>query len=363
MSILAHTDVAVIGGGFYGALLANDIKSRRPALDVTIVEREPALFTQASASNQGQFHMGYMYSADPQLARECMDNMDRFADVFGDAIDRDIHSLYGIHEDSQISADDYAGFCAGAGLALQPVARPEDIFGGAVRASFVSAEKTFDSAVMQRILMEKLLHNRVRLLRGACVERVEPCAHGLALTLGTQKIQAASVFNVTFADINRLHAQSGMASIALQHDTFLHFVMDLPVQYQYTAATVIRGPYASLLPSSFRQGHVLASGKFRRVQSSSVDKPVPWDGHETARAVYGQAVDEAATYLPLLQRACYRGHTVGTRSAWCDPASGAYSSRALVFQDFDGLPDYHVVLGGKVSCMFDVLAEVRRIVG
>jgi len=34
-----------------------------------------------------------------------------------------------------------------------------------------------------------------------------------------------------------------------------------------------------------------------------------------------------------------------------------------VFRDFDGMTDYHVVLGGKVSCMFDVLAEIRRIVG
>lgn len=79
--------------------------------------------------------------------------------------------------------------------------------------------------------------------------------------------------------------------------------------------------------------------------------------------VYEQAVDEAAAYMPLLCRACYRGYTIGTRSAWCDPATGAYSSRALVFKDFDGLRNYHVVLGGKVSCMFDVLAEVRRIVG
>lgn len=67
--------------------------------------------------------------------------------------------------------------------------------------------------------------------------------------------------------------------------------------------------------------------------------------------------------MPLPRRARYRGYTVGTRPAWCDPDTGAYRSRALVFRDFDGLRDYHVVLGGKVSCMFDVLAEVRHIVG
>jgi hypothetical protein len=134
--------------------------------------------------------MGYMYSADPELARECQDNIDRFSDVFGDAIDRDIHSLYGIH-----------------------------------------------------------------------------------------------------------------------------------------------------------------------------DKPPAWMDCGSAPAVYRQAVDDAAGYMPFLRSARYRGYTVGTRAAFCDPATGAYSSKALVFRDFDGMTDYHVVLGGKVSCMFDVLAEIRRIVG
>ncbi len=363
MPTVAHTDVAIIGGGFYGALLANEIKARQPTLEVMIIEKEKALFTQASSTNQGQFHMGYMYSADPALARECADNVERFMDTFGDAVDSDMHSLYGIHRQSQISADDFAGFCAGAGLALKPVKRPRDIFGDDIDTSFLTSEKTFDSAVMQRILMQKLLHNRVGLLRGVCIDRIAAAAQGLDISADSHAIRAARVFNVTFADINRLHAQSGLAPIPLQHDTFLHFVLDLPQQYRDTAATVIRGPYASLLPSNFRQGHVLASGKFRRVQSSHVDKPPSWQDTQTAPAVWQQAVDEASSYLPLLHAACYRGYTVGTRSAYCDPATGEYSSKAMVFRDFGGLPDYHVVLGGKVSCMFDVLDEVRRIIG
>lgn len=363
MPTVVHTDVAIIGGGFYGALLANEIKGRQPALEVTLIEKEPALFTQASSTNQGQFHMGYMYSADPALAHECADNVERFTDVFGDAVDGDMLSLYGIHRQSQISAGDYAAFCAGAGLALQPVERPRDIFGDDIDAAFLTCEKTFDSAVMQRILMQRMLHHRIVVERGLCVERIAPAAQGLALSAGERTVRAARVFNVTFADINWLHARSGLAPVPLRHDTFLHFVLDLPQQYRDTAATVIRGPYASLLPSSFRQGHVLASGRFRRVQSGSVDRPPPWQDTQAAPAVWQQALAEASSYLPLLRSARYRGYTLGTRSAYCDPATGEYSSKAMVFRDFGGLPDYHVVLGGKVSCMFDVLGEVRRIVG
>lgn len=362
MSTISHTDVAIVGGGFYGALLANEIRNWQPALEVTLIEREPALFTQASSTNQGQFHMGYMYSADPALAHECADNVERFIDLFGDAIDGDMLSLYGIHRQSQISADDYAGFCAGTGLSLQPVERPSDIFGADIDAAFLTREKTFDSAVMQRILMQRLLHHHVVVERGMCVERIAPAAQGLVLSAGERTVRAARVFNVTFADINALHACSSLAPIPLRHDAFLHFVLDLPEQYRNTGATVIRGPYASLLPSSFRQGHVLASGRFRQVQSGRVERPPPWQDTQAAPAVWQRAFEDASGYLPLLRSARYRGCTLGTRSAYCDPTTGEYSSKAMVFPDFGGMQDYHVVLGGKASCMFDVLDDVRRLV-
>jgi hypothetical protein len=55
-----------------------------------------------------------------------------------------------------------------------------------------------------------------------------------------------------FVPWSRSFAQYGLPAIPLQHDTFLHFALALPQQYRATAATVIRGAYASLLPSSFR---------------------------------------------------------------------------------------------------------------
>ena len=50
-----------------------------------MVEKEPALFTKASSTNQGQLHMGYMYSADKALANDCAENFFRFSNFFGKA--------------------------------------------------------------------------------------------------------------------------------------------------------------------------------------------------------------------------------------------------------------------------------------
>jgi len=362
MSTIERTDVAIIGGGYYGAFVANEIKAQQPDLDVTIIEREAEPFTQASSTNQGQFHMGYMYSADPELAHECVENIEKFSDMFGDAVDHQVTSLYGIHEDSQISADGYAAFCNEVRLPLRAVDKPQEIFSKAVTTAFVSAEKTFNSSIIKKILAGKLALNDVKVVTGFDVQRIEERPSGLQVVSDDRIVEADSVFNVTFADINSLHENSGLPKIPVRHDTFLHFVLDLPEKYQNTAATVIRGPYASLLPSSFRQGHVLASGQFRRVQSTTMDKPTEEMTDEGARAIYEQAVEEASEYMPVLGLARYRDYTLGTRTAHFDQVTGAYTSKALVFKDFGGVPGYHAVLGGKVSCMFDVEKPIRSIV-
>jgi glycine/D-amino acid oxidase-like deaminating enzyme len=364
MSSVKQTDVAVIGGGYYGALVANEIKDAHRDIDVMIIEKESELFTKASSTNQGQFHMGYMYSADPELARECVENIQEFSDTFGDAVDHEVESLYGIHRDSQISAEDYAHFCENAGLALQDVGRPAKIFGAAITATFASAEKTFNSAVIQKIFRKKLERSGVELSTGFAVAKITQGCQGLRVVATDDRIvDAKTVFNVTFADINGLHERSELPKIPLQHDTFLHFVLDLPKEYKMTAATVIRGPYASLLPSDYRSGHVLASGKFRKIYSATMDRPSEEINDKLARAIYGKVVKETTDYMPVLAQAKYRGYTVGTRSAHFSPSTGAYTSKAMVFNNFGGIQNYHVVLGGKVSCMFDVVKKVRDIIG
>jgi glycine/D-amino acid oxidase-like deaminating enzyme len=360
---IGRTDVAVVGGGFYGVFVATEIKHLNPGLDVTVVEKEATLFTKASSANQGQLHMGYMYSADKALASDCAENVARFATTFGTAVDGEVTSLYGIHEDSEIDADDYVEFCGELNLPLELVDRPADIFGEPVVAVFRSAEKTFNSAAVQRILAEQIAARGIRLLTNFDAHRVQETPDGVRLRGSERALDASHVFNVTFADINGLHERSGLPSIPLRYDTFLHLLLELPAQYRTTAATVIRGPYASLLPSTFRQGHLLASARHRTVRSTTAERPSEVIGPEDIRTVYDRAVGEAITYLPVLGRARLLGHTIGTRAAQFDAGTGAYTSRATVFENFGELPNYHAVLGGKVSCMFDVSKAVGAIIG
>lgn len=360
---IERTDVAIIGGGYYGAFVANEIKSQQPGLDVTIFEKEDRPFTQASSTNQGQFHMGYFYSGDPELGHECVKNMEKFSDTFGAAVDGDVTSYYAVHKDSNYSADEYAGFCDSLGLPLRIVEdRPKGLFSADITTAFVTAEKTFNSARLQNIFLERLSVNGVRLETDFDVKRVAEGRNGLQVIGANKIVEADRIFNVTFADINGLHERSDLPKIPVKNDTMLHFILGLPDGFESTSATVLRGPYASLMASSFRQGHLLASAKVRKVRSALVDRPPQDVTQEEIRARYEEAIADAAAYMPVLGLAKYKGYTLGTRTAHFDPDTGAHSSKALVFENFGGVANYHAILGGKVSCMFDIAAPVKRLI-
>lgn len=93
-----------------------------------------------------------------------------------------------------------------------------------------------------------------------------------------------------------------------------------------------------------------------------MDRPPQDVTQEEIQAKYAEAIADAAEYMPVLGLAKYQGYTLGTRTAHFDPDTGAHSSKALVFENFGGVSNYHAVLGGKVSCMFDIAKPIKSIV-
>ena len=365
MSNVENTDVAIIGGGFYGAYAAEQVKKARPELDVIVVEEKDRPFTRASSTNQGQFHMGYMYSGDVSLARECVENIERFEQEFGAAIDHDTISYYGIHEQSEISPEAFEAFCGLVGLrAMRQEITRHDLVNDQVSALYRTPERTFNSKTMQDIILRKFGAQNIRLVTNFGAHSVTENSDGqLNITTNDgREIHADTVFNAAFADINSLHERSGLPLVPMQYDSFLHFVLKLPDTYRNTGLTIIRGPYASLLPSAFRDGHILASAGHRRVASSREAKPNEEISPGQIESVYRAALADASTYMPLIQQSEYKGHTLGIRVAHIEPETGQYTSKALVFEDFGDVKNYHTVLGGKVSCMFDIADSIQKIV-
>jgi L-2-hydroxyglutarate oxidase len=66
-----RSDVIVIGGGLVGLATAMALLARRPGLQVTVLEKEPAIGTHQSGHNSGVIHAGLYYQPGSLKARFC----------------------------------------------------------------------------------------------------------------------------------------------------------------------------------------------------------------------------------------------------------------------------------------------------
>ena len=66
---MTSCDYLIIGGGVVGLSVARELKLRRPAAKIVLIEKEPSLGEHASGRNSGVIHSGIYYTADSLKAR------------------------------------------------------------------------------------------------------------------------------------------------------------------------------------------------------------------------------------------------------------------------------------------------------
>ena len=364
MTSHSKADVAIIGGGYYGCVAAIDIKAARPDLDVVVVERAKDLFAEASSTNQGQLHAGYMYSKFPDLARECAESAHLFQERWGEAVNNQVQTLYGIHRDSDISPQAYERFCGEVGLYLRPAVDVlTGLRGGTLLALYDTDEKTFDNPRLQQLIRDKLRASAVRLSTDSEVTSItaDPKAMTLGMADGRQ-IVARTVFNACFSDSNALHERAKLPKLPLEHAVFLHFLIRLPQDYRNAGLIVVRGMYAALSPlNNERATHTFASGTQRVIHSGKIDAPSQQITPEEVKERYRLAIAEALPYVPILAEAENVGHVIGTRTNYVDPTTQVAASRAMVLEHYAGRQNYHIIFGGKVTCLPEITNRVQKI--
>jgi glycine/D-amino acid oxidase-like deaminating enzyme len=251
------------------------------------------------------------------------------------------------------------------GLPLRPVvAPPSDFFDPSLAGVYETAEKTFDNATLHAIMSDRLAASGAQLMTSFAVSKIQRTPAGLTVeSADGRSIQASAVINATFADSNELHERSGIPKLPLDHAVFLHFLVGLPAAYSKIGLVVVRGNYGALAPAAAGNAatHVFASGQFRVVRTSRIDAPSEAVSEQEIIDRYKQAVKEVSSYMPVLNAATLVGHTIGTRTNYVDPATGAAASRAVVLRDYSGIPGYHCVFGGKVTCLPEIMGPVRQI--
>ena len=89
-------DAVIIGGGFYGSVIAIYLAKQRGLKNITLIEQESELLSRASLNNQARVHNGYHYPRSLLTAYRSHVNLSRFIEEYSSAINHKTTMLYAI---------------------------------------------------------------------------------------------------------------------------------------------------------------------------------------------------------------------------------------------------------------------------
>ncbi len=356
-------DAVVAGGGFYGLYLAEQLAAR--VRRVLLCEAGPALMARASYANQARVHNGYHYPRSVLTAVRSRVNFPRFVAEFGPAVDSTFEKLYAVaRRGSKVTAGQFAEAMRRIGAPVEPAdANLVRLFDGdLVEDVFRVREYAFDAARLRDVMAERVRRTGVTVRLNTPVERVSPLpGDALRVRAAGAELAAGLVVSCSYAQTNAVAVASGLPVIPLKHELAEMALVEVPAALKGLGVTVMDGPFFSCMPFPPRGLHTLSHVRY--TPHGHWYDPAPRPAYEVfaaaeRRTAFPHMMRDAARYLPALARCEYRDSLWEVKTVL--PRSEADDSRPILFRPDHGVPNYHVVMGGKIDNVYDVTDELMK---
>lgn len=97
--------VCILGAGWYGCHAARILQAA--GVEVCLLD-QVGIFAGASSKNQNRLHLGYHYPRSQATIDECLDGFTKFMETYGEFAVAFEANDYVLHDESKVSADEYA---------------------------------------------------------------------------------------------------------------------------------------------------------------------------------------------------------------------------------------------------------------
>ena len=318
-------DIAVIGGGVFGALAA--IRLAEAGRDITLFERECELL-RGTSINANRVHLGYHYPRDEETARQCMRGYENFLVEFGGAVLERVQNAYFIARDgSLVTPAEYLAFCDRLGLPYTlldlscnspPVKN--------VELGIRTSEAIYDTTILRSLMSARLQALGVDVRCNAEVVDIEACDNGFELSFkGREKANYSGVVNCCYADISRLTNRLGHDLPRRQYEYAAVPIVEVDLD-DSASITVLDGPFVSLLPYGTNNRYLMYHVEHSVIARSDGPQLDPkW--RDTATSPFAcldksrwldDHIDAGTFFIPALQKARIRGVAQGPRMVLAD---------------------------------------------
>ncbi|MGE5516379.1 MAG: NAD(P)/FAD-dependent oxidoreductase [Bacteroidota bacterium] len=359
-------DAAIIGGGFYGCSIAAHLA--RSGLSTLLIEREPDLMLRASANNQARVHMGYHYPRSFRTAFSSFTNFARFATTFKPAIVDDWTALYAVaNSGSKVNAHRFFTTFNNMTAPVR-VAAPKmrGLFNlDLIEEVFEVREFAFDCSLLRDILRRQLTEEevdvRLQTSAGRVIQEGEDCR--VELSDGSS-ILARQVYCCAYSGINDLLTLSGLPILSLKHEVTEMALCSVPDELSNIGVTVVDGPFFSLMPYPDRKLHSLshvrytphASWRDDEVYANSYDIYNQLRAGKTASR-FPYMLRASAPFMPALAGVRQEDSLFEVKTVLLNREDD--DGRPILFKQNHGLANLHVILGGKIDNVFDLIEMLQ----
>jgi len=372
MSTVARSkkDAIVIGGGFYGCLIALYLVRERGLSKVTILERENEILSRASLNNQARVHRGYHYPRSYTTAYRSGLNSPRFISDFSFAMNHDFCALYAIPKiNSKITAKQFRKFCEQVDLTLD---KPDpDLLKHfekrLIDEVFVVDEPVFDSVKIKDYLVQQIRDCGIEVETSIKAVEIQKDVNGLSIVtksnfdIGTSIYSCNYVMNCTYSGLSQFDGRFGGTTTRIKHEIVEIAVVDVPDEFKNLGITVMDGSFFSLIPFPQQRAHSLTHVRYTP-HEDWIDSPDIDPYSVLASMDRSSRVDrmrrDASRYVPALADVRHIGSVFEVKTILLK--NEIDDGRPILFEKHNDLPGFYSVLGGKIDNIYDVFIEIDR---
>ncbi|MGH9203680.1 MAG: NAD(P)/FAD-dependent oxidoreductase, partial [Vicinamibacterales bacterium] len=311
-----EVDALVIGGGFYGAVLAEALAVR--FANVALLESASQLLSRASYHNQARVHAGYHYPRSLLTAQRSQVNARRFLAEYGECVDGTFQKIYAIaRKRSNVSAAQFWRFAHAIDAPIREAsAQHRSLFDmSMVEAVFEVEELAFNALSLRERVARRLRESAVQVRTSSEVTRIEALSGKMlrAHVTGPEPafVDAPLIYNCTYSRLNRILVASGVRPLQLRHELTEVALVQPPPELSRVGVTLMCGPFFSCMPFPASRLHSLTHVRYTpHVKWSDMPDESYVDADEILTSTARRTrVDEmrrdAARYLPALRGATY----------------------------------------------------------
>lgn len=363
------TYTVIIGGGFYGAVIAAYLARRRGLDRILLIEKESALLTRASYNNQARVHNGYHYPRSFTTAYRSRINLPQFVRDWPQAIKQDFTKLYAIaRRNSKVTARQFERFCSDIGARFHP-------------ADF-SLRSLFEPRLIEDVfLVDEYVFDATKLAAWA---ENELCGCGVNVRLGTKVtaisrgaehellvstidgatgdealVRCCRVFNCTYSGLNQFKGDFAGTRTELKQEITEMALVQAPRQLEGLGITVMDGPFFSMMPFPARGLHTLSHVRYTPhmhwKDEQGIDPYAKLDHYDQATRV-DRMLRDVGRYLPSVSGARYVDSLFEVKTVLMKNEGD--DGRPILFEKHPELPGCYSILGGKIDNIYDVLEKL-----